>query len=100
MEIKTRTCMQVPSDQNIPFNEKPAMQSQKITQLAIDALKSGKYNQVRINFPNPDMVGHTGDLDATISACTTVDACVKVRPRLCLIVSARSGAEQQEQGIT
>ncbi len=75
--------MQVPSDQNIPFNEKPAMQSQKITQLAIDALKSGKYNQVRINFPNPDMVGHTGDLDATISACTTVDACVKVRLRLC-----------------
>ena len=55
------------------------MQSQKITQLAIDALKSGKYNQVRINFPNPDMVGHTGDLDATVEACTTVDACVKVR---------------------
>jgi len=72
--------MQVPSDQNIPFNEKPAMQSQKIMQLAIEALKSGKYNQVRINFPNPDMVGHTGDLDATIEACTTVDACVKVRP--------------------
>lgn len=54
------------------------MQSAKITQLAIDALKSGKYDQVRINFPNPDMVGHTGDLDATIEACTTVDACVKV----------------------
>lgn len=56
------------------------MQSQKITQLAVDALKSGKYDQVRINFPNPDMVGHTGDLDATIEACTTVDACVKVGP--------------------
>ena len=71
-------CLQVPSDQNIPFNEKPAMQSAKITKLAIEALKSGKYQQVRINFPNPDMVGHTGDLDATIEACTTVDACVKV----------------------
>ena len=68
----------MPSDQNIPFNEKPAMQSAKITKLAIEALKSGKYQQVRINFPNPDMVGHTGDLDATIEACTTVDACVKV----------------------
>ena len=54
------------------------MQSAKITELAIEALKSGKYQQVRINFPNPDMVGHTGDLDATIEACTTVDACVKV----------------------
>ena len=58
------------------------MQSAKITQLAIDALKSGKYDQVRINFPNPDMVGHTGDLDATIEACTTVDACVKVSPHV------------------
>lgn len=70
---------QVPSDQNIPFNEKPAMQSAKITTLGIEALKSGKYDQVRLNFPNPDMVGHTGDLDATIEACTTVDKCVKVR---------------------
>lgn len=72
--------MQVPSDQNIPFNEKPAMQSAKITALGIEALKSGNYNQVRLNFPNPDMVGHTGDLEATISACTTVDKCVKVTP--------------------
>ena len=61
------------------------MQSAKITQLAIDALKSGKYDQVRINFPNPDMVGHTGDLDATIEACTTVDACVKVRTEFSLM---------------
>ncbi|CAK0772647.1 Phosphoglucomutase-1 [Coccomyxa viridis] len=74
---KLETFHEVPSDQNIPFNEKPAMQSAKITKLAIEALKSGKYQQVRINFPNPDMVGHTGDLDATIEACTTVDACVK-----------------------
>ena len=59
------------------------MQSQKIMQLAMDALKAGKYDQVRINFPNPDMVGHTGDLDATIEACSTVDACVKVRLKLC-----------------
>lgn len=54
------------------------MQSAKITALGIEALKSGKYDQVRLNFPNPDMVGHTGDLEATISACTTVDKCVKV----------------------
>lgn len=37
---------QVPSDQGIPFNEKPAMKSAEITELAIDALKSGKYNEV------------------------------------------------------
>lgn len=87
--------VQVPSDQNIPFNEKPAMQSSKITALGIEALKSGIYNQVRLNFPNPDMVGHTGDLDATISACTTVDKRVKVTPRPsvspCVLVGTGAG---------
>lgn len=40
---------------------------------------AGKYDQVRINFANPDMVGHTGDLQATATCCTLVDKCVKVR---------------------
>jgi 2,3-bisphosphoglycerate-independent phosphoglycerate mutase len=35
--------------------------------------------QVRLNFPNGDMVGHTGDLKATITACTAVDKAVTVR---------------------
>ena len=35
--------------------------------------------QVRLNFPNGDMVGHTGDLKATITACTAVDTAVTVR---------------------
>lgn len=39
---------------------------------------AGKYDQVRINFANPDMVGHTGDLEATVSCCKLVDQCVKV----------------------
>lgn len=38
--------VQVPSDQNIPFNEKPEMKSKEITKLGIEALKSGKYDQV------------------------------------------------------
>ncbi len=39
---------------------------------------AGKYDQVRINFANPDMVGHTGDLEATRGCCALVDQCVKV----------------------
>eukprot|EP00884_Botryococcus_braunii_P010243 jgi/Botrbrau1/1921/Bobra.0005s0026.1 len=74
---KLETFHEVPSDQGIPFNEKPAMKSAEITELAIGALNSGKYNEVRVNFPNPDMVGHTGDLDATIYACGVVDQCVQ-----------------------
>lgn len=39
----------------------------------MQALRSGKYDCVRINFPNGDMVGHTGDLKATIQAMEAVD---------------------------
>ena len=82
--ILTETCnsllvLQVPSDQNIAFNEKPMMKCHEITEFGVKALKSGKYRHVRVNFPNPDMVGHTGDLEATIVACTAVDKCIKVR---------------------
>lgn len=69
---------QVASDQNISFDEKPEMKCHEITDLAIKALQSGKYRHVRCNFPNPDMVGHTGNLDATIEACSAVDKCIKV----------------------
>ncbi|PWV07351.1 putative Metalloenzyme superfamily [Trypanosoma cruzi] len=50
------------------------MKSKEITEAAIEALKSGKYDVVRINFPNGDMVGHTGDLAATVTAVEAVDA--------------------------
>ena len=42
----------------------------------VEAIKSGKYDVVIINFANPDMVGHTGIEDAAIKAIETVDACV------------------------
>lgn len=51
--------------------------------------RAGKYDQVRINFANPDMVGHTGDLAATTACCALVDRCVKVR-----------GGGSAEQGAT
>eukprot|EP00798_Chlamydomonas_sp_ICE-L_P012631 gene12631-15862_t len=53
------------------------MQASEICEASKEALKSGKFNMVRINFANPDMVGHTGDLKATIRACEVVDTCVK-----------------------
>jgi 2,3-bisphosphoglycerate-independent phosphoglycerate mutase len=39
--------------------------------------------QVRINYANPDMVGHTGDLKASIHACATVDKCLKELLEVC-----------------
>ena len=63
----TCTGMQIPSDQ-VVFNEKPAMKAREITDTGKAALASGKYDMVRVNYANPDMVGHTGDLKATMQA--------------------------------
>ena len=70
------TYVEIPSDL-VPFNEAPLMKAKEIAAAGVEALRSGKYDQVRINFANPDMVGHTGDLQATIDACACVDACVQ-----------------------
>ena len=58
------------------------MKAKEITKAGLEALRSGKYRNVRLNFANPDMVAHTGELEAAIEACATCDACVKVTPSL------------------
>ena len=60
----------------IPFEQSPRMKAQAITQAAIDAIESGEWDHIRINLANGDMVGHTGDFDATVEAIECVDACV------------------------
>lgn len=72
---RLETYVETPSD-NVVFNEKPAMKAEEIATLTADALRSGKYDMLRINFANGDMVGHTGDLAATITAMEAVDRCV------------------------
>ena len=68
--------IEIPSD-NVAFDEAPAMKAQEITDDTIALLRSGEYRYGRINFANGDMVGHTGNLDAAISAMETVDNCVQ-----------------------
>jgi len=58
------------------YDEKPEMSAYGIRDAAVKAIKSGKYGLVVVNFANPDMVGHTGVLEACIEACEIVDACV------------------------
>ncbi|MFT5582528.1 MAG: 2,3-bisphosphoglycerate-independent phosphoglycerate mutase [Cognaticolwellia sp.] len=67
--------VEIPSDV-IPFEQAPAMKAQEITQAAIAAISSGTWDHVRLNIANGDMVGHSGDLAATITAMEVVDACV------------------------
>ncbi|KAH6756925.1 Phosphoglycerate mutase [Perilla frutescens var. hirtella] len=69
--------VEVPSDSGITFNVKPKMKALEIAEKARDAILSGKFDQVRVNLPNGDMVGHTGDIEATIVACKVADEAVK-----------------------
>jgi 2,3-bisphosphoglycerate-independent phosphoglycerate mutase len=55
------------------FEQKPWMKSAEIADKTIKFLKSGKFKHGRINFPNGDMVGHTGDINATRIAVESVD---------------------------
>lgn len=67
--------VEIPSDR-IEFDKAPQMKAKEITETVIDLLKSGDYKFGRLNFPNGDMVGHTGKVEAAIAAVETVDACV------------------------
>lgn len=69
------TYIEIPSDR-IEFDKAPRMKAYEITEKTIELLKSGKYRFGRINYPNGDMVGHTGNLEAAITAVESVDECV------------------------
>ena len=66
------TYIEVPSDV-VPFEQRPWMKCAEITDKLIDCLNSGKYKYLRVNFPNGDMVGHTGSLEATICSMEALD---------------------------
>ncbi|MDP2676307.1 MAG: 2,3-bisphosphoglycerate-independent phosphoglycerate mutase [bacterium] len=61
----------VPSLKNIPFDEKPEMSAKDITEAVLDAI--GSYDFVLANFANGDMVGHTGNFQATVQAIEVLD---------------------------
>jgi len=66
------TYIEIPSDV-VPFEQRPWMKCAEITDTLIDCLRSGKYQYLRVNFPNGDMVGHTGSLLATRCSMEALD---------------------------
>jgi 2,3-bisphosphoglycerate-independent phosphoglycerate mutase len=67
----------VPSPTDVPtYNKKPEMSALQVTDELVKAVNSGKYDVIICNFANPDMVGHTGDFDATVTAIETIDQCI------------------------
>ncbi len=66
------TYIEIPSDV-VPFEQRPWMKCAEITDRLIECLESGKYRYLRVNFPNGDMVGHTGSLLATRCSMEALD---------------------------
>ena len=92
--------VEIPSDR-IEFDKAPQMKAKEITDTAIDLLKSGNYKFGRLNFPNGDMVGHTGNMQAAIAAVETVDkylgellAVVKELKGIAVVTADHGNADQ------
>lgn len=66
----------VPSPSVPTYDQKPEMSAAEINAKMIPKIKEGKYDFIIVNYANPDMVGHTGVIPATIKAVQTVDRCV------------------------
>ena len=66
----------VPSPKVETYDLKPEMSAYEVTDKVVDAIKSEKYNAIILNYANPDMVGHTGSLEAAVKAIETIDECV------------------------
>ena len=97
----------VPSPDVATYDLQPEMNSTLLTDKLVGAIESGKYDFIVCNYPNGDMVGHTGNFDAAVKACEAVDTCVgRVVAALqknggeCLITADHGNAEQMEDPIS
>ncbi len=66
----------IPSPKVETYDMKPEMSAYEVTEKVVEAVESKKYDCIILNYANPDMVGHTGSLEAAIKAIEAVDECV------------------------
>ncbi len=66
----------VPSPRVATYDLQPEMSAEGVTDALVEGIESGRFDLLVANFANPDMVGHTGDWEATVRAVETVDACL------------------------
>ena len=67
--------LEIPSDV-IPFEQAPAMKCREVTAALVEAMESKKFQFLRCNYPNGDMVGHTGVMEAVVTSMEALDACL------------------------
>lgn len=66
----------IPSPAVTSYDQRPEMSGFEVTQKILEAIESGMHDFIAINYANPDMVGHTGNLDAAIKAIEATDRCL------------------------
>ncbi|OGI04381.1 MAG: phosphoglycerate mutase (2,3-diphosphoglycerate-independent), partial [Candidatus Melainabacteria bacterium GWF2_32_7] len=103
----TETRVLVPSPKVATYDLKPEMSAPEVAEKVVKALKSKEYQFILVNFANPDMVGHTGKLDAAVKAVETIDDClrkiidaVKSVDAIMLLTSDHGNAECMEDPET
>jgi 2,3-bisphosphoglycerate-independent phosphoglycerate mutase len=97
----------IPSPQVATYDLQPEMNSTLLTDKLVAAIESGKHDFIVCNYPNGDMVGHTGDFNAAVKACEAVDTSIaRVLLALektgseCLITADHGNAEQMLDNIS
>ncbi|GGF61233.1 2,3-bisphosphoglycerate-independent phosphoglycerate mutase [Alteromonas lipolytica] len=97
----------IPSPDVATYDLQPEMNSEKLTDELVGAIESGKYDVIICNYPNGDMVGHTGDFNAAVKACEAVDTSIgrvvealKKTGGECLITADHGNAEQMVDNNT
>jgi 2,3-bisphosphoglycerate-independent phosphoglycerate mutase len=83
----SETYVEVPSDV-VPFEQRPWMKCAEVTDRLMGAIQSGKYRYLRVNFANGDMVGHTGNFEAAVTAMQCLDLQLA---RLLPVIQAANG---------
>lgn len=97
----------IPSPKVATYDLQPEMNSTELTDKLVAAIDSGKFDAIVCNYPNGDMVGHTGNFDAAVKACEAVDSCIgrvveaiKRNGGDCLITADHGNAEKMQDEKT
>jgi 2,3-bisphosphoglycerate-independent phosphoglycerate mutase len=68
----------IPSPREVAtYDAKPEMSAPEVTEAVLERLSQDRFDLIVLNFANMDMVGHTGDIEAAVAACKTVDRCAE-----------------------
>jgi 2,3-bisphosphoglycerate-independent phosphoglycerate mutase len=95
----------VPSPKVATYDSQPEMNALEVAEKVVDSVESDKYDFIVVNFANPDMVGHTGKIDAAVKAIEAIDQAmgmvvraVRARGGTALVTADHGNAEQMEAG--